>query len=142
MIDEKSLRKPGFNEENCVPVALADGQIFYFPRVWLELRPRFVQGRATEMKMVSSAGSELDSHLKAVETAAEAGEGDWAMEAASLAAFMLSKNYDLTDDVLSDILVFPINGPNAYELLRTIMDVARGRTDPKEPETSGSDAPS
>ncbi len=142
MFNEKDLRKQNVDPENCIPVVLADGQPWLFPRVWLSLRPVFKGGKATEMRLTSSIGTEFDAMKQAVEDAALSEEGNWPLAAANLAAFLLEKNYDITDEALSEILVFPTSGEHAYELLRTIMDVAHGRTDPKELTPTGSDAPS
>ncbi len=142
MTPESELRKSGLDPENCVPVTLGDGQQWLFPRVWLALRPSFKSGRASEMTLFSSLGTEFDARKKAIEDATASENGDWPLAVADLAAFMLAQSYDIPDETLSEILVFPTTGEHAYELLRAIMDVANGRTDPKEPTTSGSDAPS
>ncbi len=141
-MNESEFRKPSFDLENTVPVVLADNQAWHFPRIWFVLRPAFSGGRATGTNLTSSIGTELDDLIKAVEAAAAKGDGSWPTETASLAAYMLSKTYDLTDEMLSELLVFPASGEHAYELLREILDVARGEHSPKGLTTSGSDVPS
>ncbi len=141
-MNEAEFRKPTFDLEDTVPVTLGDNTEWRFPRIWFSLRPRFSGGRATAMKLTSSAGTEFDALKQAVEDAPGDEGGDWTLAAANLAAYLLSLNYDLTDEQLQELLVFPTTGEHAFALFRTIMAVASGTADPKAPTTSGSDAPS
>ncbi len=141
-MNEAEFRRLDFNLENTTPVVLGDGTAWHLPRIWLSLRPSFSGGKATAMKLTSSAGTEFDVLRQAADDAAVAGDDGWPMAVASLGAYLLLQNYALDDAHLEALLVFPTTGENAYELLRTIMGVANGRHDPKETETSGSAAPS
>jgi hypothetical protein len=131
MIDEKALRKPTFDESNSAPVVLADGQTWYLPKPWLEVRPTFRGGRAVDSLPALTCGAEFDSLRDAVQTA----EGDEIITAgATLAAHMLLLNYDVSDAQLSTLLVFRTE----VSWLREAMAIANGATGPKA-SSAGSD---
>ena len=124
MIDEKALRKPTFDETNSSPVVLADGQTWYLPKPWLEVRPTFRGGRAVESVPVLTCGPAFDSLKNTVENA----EGDEIITAgATLTAHMLLVNYDLTDEQLAALLIFRAE----VAWLREAMAVANGASAPK-----------
>ena len=66
MIDEKAKRKPNFDERNSAPVVLADGQTWFVPKPWLEIRPVFRKGKAVTAYPVLTCGAELDALIEAM----------------------------------------------------------------------------
>ena len=131
MIDEKTKRRPTFDEANSAPVVLADGQTWWMPKPWLEVRPTFRGGRAVDSAPALTCGPEFDAVKKAVDDA----EGDDIITAgATLAAHMMLLNYDLADDQLGTLLVFRAN----QTWLRDACAIANGATAPKA-SSAGSD---
>ena len=65
MLDEAAKRKPNFDERNAAPVVLADGQTWYVPKPWLEVRPVFRGGKAVRAYPVLTCGPELDALIEA-----------------------------------------------------------------------------
>ena len=87
MIDEASKRKPNFDERNAAPVVLADGQTWFVPKPWLEIRPVFRGGKPVSAYRVLTCGPELDGLVEAIK---DADDLDLQVSAvASLAAHLL-----------------------------------------------------
>lgn len=129
MIDEKSKRKPNFDEANSAPVVLADGQAWHVPKPWLEVRPVFRGGKPVSAYRVLTCGPELD---ELVEALAESDELDAQVVAvASLAAYMLRWNYDLTDADLDQLLAFRCSDPASLQWMHDVFAIAVGRSGPK-----------
>lgn len=125
MIDEKSLRKPAFDEANSAPVVLADGQAWHFPKPWYAVRPRFRNGRVESVPMVATAGTEFHRLREAVREAARGGEPDpFYMAATQFAAHMLSANYEVPDEVLDEILTVPVDRERTW--VNDVIAVANG----------------
>jgi hypothetical protein len=124
LIDEKTVRKPTFDEANSAPVVLGDGQSWFLPKPWLEVRPVFRGGRAVDTLPVMTTGPEFD----ALRDAVHAAEGDdIILTAANLAAYMLSRNYDLADEQFATILAFR----DGATWLRDVVRHAAGVSAPK-----------
>jgi hypothetical protein len=129
MIDEKSKRKPNFDERNSAPVVLADGQVWHVPKPWLEIRPVFRSGRAVTAYPVLTSGSQLDELLDAIGGC----EDLYAQIAAvaTLGAHLLQWHYDLDDRELDQILAFRVADERSLDWLKQIVAVATGRSGPK-----------
>lgn len=131
MLDEKALRRPNFDELNSAPVVLADGQTWSLPKPVLIVRPVFRGGRAVDSVPVLTCGPEFTERKDAVFAA----EGEAIIPAgADLAAYMLLRHYDLSDDQLGELLGFDAGAG----WLREVMAVANGLTAPKV-SSAGSD---
>jgi hypothetical protein len=131
MFDEKALRKPAFDETTSAPVVLADGQEWWLPKPWLEVRPVFRGGKAVDTVGLMTAGGEFDALKNAVHDA----ENDGAIvAAANLAAYMLTRNYDLADEQLSALLGWR----EGSTWLRDVMRHCAGVNGPK-PGSAGGD---
>ncbi len=129
MIDEKSKRKPNFDERNAAPVVFADGQSWFVPKPWLEIRPVFRKGRAVTAYPVLTHGAELDSLVEAM---AECDDLDaQVVAAASLAACLLTWHYDLTDAELDQLLAFRASDATSLEWMKQSFAIATGRSGPK-----------
>jgi hypothetical protein len=129
LIDERSKRKPNFDERNSAPVVLADGQSWFIPKPWLEIRPVFRGGRAVTAYRVLTCGAELDALVEAL---ADSEDLDGQVTAvASLAAHLMCWHYELTDAELDGLLAFRAADAASLSWLRDIFAVATGRSGPK-----------
>jgi hypothetical protein len=129
MLDEKAKRKDNFDERNSAPVVLADGQSWFIPKPWLEIRPVFRGGKPVSAYRVLTAGPELDALVEAM---AQCEDLDCqVIAAASLAAHLLCWHYDLTDAELDSLLAFRAADPASLNWLRDVCAIATGRSGPK-----------
>jgi hypothetical protein len=124
VIEENSCRGPKFQEERAVQVTFAGGSKFLVPRPWLVIRPTFQNGRAVyanakvedpevevflttlrESHPVAEPTAELGFASEAERLAEEDDRNTkWLLAAAELAACLLRRNYDLSDDQLTELL--------------------------------------
>lgn len=125
-LDEGALRRSEFDEVNSVPVVLADGQQWYFPKPWLQIHATFQNGRAVQTCPVLTYGSEIDDLIKAIGECQD--NTALLMGAASLAGFMLTANYRLSDEALNELLAIRIGDRESWSWVKTIMDIATGQT--------------
>jgi len=129
MIDEKTRRKPNFDERNSSPVVLADGQTWHLPKPWLELRPVFRDGKPVTAYGLLTSGAELDELVEAI------GEAETfraqVVGAASLAARLLLHHYDLSDADLDELLRFRVSDPASLAWMENVIEIATGQSGPK-----------
>lgn len=137
---EKYRRKTDLNLESCVPIQLADGQEWYFPRPMIELRPRFDGSKPISLSRYVTWGEDLDDLLLAVSNATTADGDAIILAVLRLGGDMLLQNYDLTQEELQQLFRYRIDDPtgNSDEMFRTIIEVATGRlrgyaANPKRP---------
>jgi len=135
MLEEKARRKPNFDEANSVSVALADGQVWYLPKPWLEIRPTFRGGRTTANYPVSTYGPEIDALINAIAQADDSLEQLSGI--ATLAAYLLTQHYDLDDPDLDELLCFRLNDESSTDWARKVIDVATGHSGPKRSRAGG-----
>ena len=105
MLDEKTKRKPNFDERNAAPVVLADGQSLVRP----ETVARDPAGVSRRPGGDGVSGADLRAELDAlIEAIAEADDrrSRKIVAVASLAAYLLRWHYDLTDAELDQLLAF------------------------------------
>lgn len=135
-LDEIALRKSSFSEEDSARVEMADGQRWALRRPVLRIRPKFENGRAVATPMLPylEGGSELQSYIDAVNA-----DGDFVTAALNVGAYLLSFNYDLSDDQLAELFSFAEGGDDQFDWIGRIVRVANGIDAPKGP-TSGGDA--
>jgi hypothetical protein len=129
MTDERSRRKTLFDETNSVAVVLADGQTWYVPKPWLELRPGFRDGKAVGAFTVLTYSREVDDLIARL--ADSQTFVDQMSTVATLAAWLLQFQYDLTDADLDQLLAYRRNDPASLAWARTVIEVATGRSGPK-----------
>jgi hypothetical protein len=135
MIDEKAKRKETIREADSAPVVLADGQTWYLPKPWLEVRPVFRGGKPTSVYRVLTCGAELDALIEAL---ADVEDLDGQVVAvASLAAYMLRWNYELDDSELDQLLCFRCSDPTSLQWMRDVFSVATGQSGPKASSAGG-----
>ena len=123
MIDELSKRRPTFDEANSHPVTLGDSQTWHLPKPVVRHRPVFKGGNADYARAVND-----DPELALVKTIEEE---DSYISIANMAAWLLGKNYDLSDDDLGDILTYDPDDKSPDRWPLKVLAVAYGRTGPK-----------
>jgi hypothetical protein len=129
MIDELERRKDTFDLASSAPVRLADGQLWHFPKPWLEVRPLFRRGVAGTTYRVLTCGAELDRLIEAMSESDDL-EGQVAA-AATLAAHLLLFQYDLADSDLDQLLAFRLGDETSCDWMRDVFAIAVGRSGPK-----------
>lgn len=139
---EQYRRKVDLDISRCIPVRLADGNEWHFPRPMLELRPRFDGAKPVALTKHVTWGEELDDIVQAIATA-EPGE-DLILAVLRLGGDLLLRNYDLTQGELERLFRYRVNDPTGQsdEMIKAVIDVATGRlmgyaADPK-PHADGS----
>jgi hypothetical protein len=129
VLSELKQRKTSFDEVNSVGVVLADGQTWYLPKPWLEVRPTFQSGRAVANYPVNTYGPEIDVLIGSI------GEAEHTLAqlvgVATLTAYLLRQNYDLADEDLDRLLCFRVSDPTSMAWTTTAMAVATGQSGPK-----------
>ncbi len=124
MTDERAKRRSGFDERNSVRITLADGARWAFPKPWLEVHASFREGRAVSTYAVLTYGPELDELVNAVGECRD--NATLIIGAATLGAFLLQHNYDLTDEDLDRLFAVRVNDPSSWEWARAVIEVATG----------------
>ena len=129
MLNEKVKRRETFDERNSVPIMLADGQKWAFPKPWLEIRASFKGGKPQTTYPVLTYGPELDVLVKAIGECRD--NAALLCGTASLGAYLVSQNYDLSDEDLDQLFAFRLGDSASWDWARAVMDVATGRSGPK-----------
>jgi hypothetical protein len=137
--DEETLRKSCFDLSNSVPIVLADGQTWFLPKPWLEIRPVFRLGRAYSAGRVLTYGDDLDQRVKEIGQCTE--ESAIIAAIASLGAYLLSVTYELRDSDLEELFHFRVGDQGSLDWAKQVMDVATGQSGPKV-FSGGGDFPS
>jgi hypothetical protein len=108
VLDEKTLRKPGFSEG--YKVKLADGQEWTFPKPRLLLKPKFVNGRI-DVSSGPSFGPNYDTALDIALGAVEVEPEEWMRTKFDAAVRLLRANYELSDTDVVELLTFEMGNP-------------------------------
>jgi hypothetical protein len=132
---EGQCRKECFDEKNSAPVVLADGQTWYLPKPWLEIRPVFRNGRADTSYPVLSYGPELDALIGAIADCEDGAVQICAV--ASLGAYLLTTQYQLDDPDLDTLFAFRSGDEGSLEWTRSVIEIATGRSGPKVSRAGG-----
>ena len=128
MLDEKALRREGWDEEKGSLVTLADGQDWLFVRPVVRLHPRYKDGVKT-LAYRSNLGPEFDAMRQAVESSrTEDGDG-FALAVLDLGVYLLGLTYDLSLDDRADLVGWSPSGGD--DILGTILTIANGGGAPK-----------
>lgn len=120
---ERYRRRPDFQEENCTPVQLSDGQSWYLQRPWLEVIPHFVSGEAVDCVRMPSLG-DLDPLLLSI--ADEADPIKQSLLVLTLGAMLLQRSYDVSDQEMSRLFILRPGDPDSDRMLCEIIAVATG----------------
>ncbi len=124
MSDERAKRNPEFDEQNSTWITLADGGQWAFPKPWLEIRATFRGGRAAASYPVLTYGPELEGLVNAIDECRD--NTALLVGAASLGAYLLRRNYDLSDDDLDRLFAIRIGDPSSWEWAKAVIGVATG----------------
>jgi hypothetical protein len=121
MLEEQSLRAAGFDASLSVEVSFAAGARFHVRRPTVVIRAQFVNGKPigasaalddpevagllTELREAHTGSGVTISALESDQLAEEEAKNTrWYLAAAALAACLLRRNYDLSDEQLGDLL--------------------------------------
>jgi hypothetical protein len=127
-MDECSKRRPETfvaEPNQAAPVVFGDGTAWYLPLPWLELRPKFEGGKCTRVYRAIAYGGGLDEILAGI---AEAEDDTTAIVgAASVAAALLKRQYELEETELDQLLSFRPAEPQSIKWIGEVMEIATGR---------------
>lgn len=129
MLLESLKRREGFDAGRSHPVVLSDGQTWLLPKPWIAIHPVFRDGRPVDEWRCLTYGPELDALIERIKDSDDLVEQVTA--GVALAALLLTRNYDLTDDELAEVLVYRAGDPASRAMLESVLDVVTGRTGPK-----------
>lgn len=124
MSDERAKRKPEFDERNSVWITLADGARWAIPKPWLEVHASFRGGRAVSSHPVLTYGPELDELVGAIGECRD--NAALIIAAASLGAYLLRHQYELSDEELDRLFAVRVGDPTSWDWARAVLDVATG----------------
>jgi hypothetical protein len=137
-LDEKTLRRAGFDEANSHPVTMPGGATFYLPKPMIRIRPVFRDGKRVDEARLCTDDPEFDRLKEAVTAATSDEEADFGGAVTDLAAWMLLKNYGLTDEQLGEAFEVGVEGEIANQAWMTeVMAIAHGRGTRSFPDGSG-----
>jgi hypothetical protein len=131
VLDEKSLRRPGFKED--IPIELADGQQWHVPRPVVEFGMVWGDdGRPTFRRSSLGFGSD---HMALLDEFYAASLAEQYNIMAQMACNLLRINYDLDQAALTSLLPYRPSDPANVRMWEALAGVATGNPDPKdEPE--------
>ncbi|SRR5579883_2461142 len=126
MLNEITKRRPECDPANSVPIRMADGQEWLFPKPWLQIHASFRGGKAERHYPVVTAGPELDELVAAISRCED--NAALLSGAATLGAHLLCRNYDLDDRELDLLFAFRPSDPDSWEWAREVIGVATGQS--------------
>jgi hypothetical protein len=124
VLDEKGLRRPECDERTSVAVRLADGNDWLLPKPFVEIHASFRGGKAEATFPVLTYGPELDALIEAVGECRD--NAAILCGAATLGAYLVTRNYDLDDSQLDMLFAFRPGDPGSWDWINAVMDVATG----------------
>lgn len=122
---EKYRRRADFDPEGCEPIWLSDGQEWMFPTPWLEVTPVFRDGVAIDRTKQITCGPELDLLIERI--GHEIDGPKQILAVMTLGAFLLQRNYDVTDEELGILFRYKVGDEESDEMIRAIIEVATGK---------------
>jgi hypothetical protein len=125
MLDEEAKRGPDFiGPPNAVGIVFGDGSTWFVPLPWLEYRPVFKNFVATECRQRFTYDRVIDDMLG--EICDDGDAGTLTIAAASVAASLLKRQYDLTEPELDGLLCFRPDVPESMTWISDVVKAARG----------------
>ncbi len=121
MILESERRRDTFQGAS-VPIVLADGQAWCFPKPFVQLTPRIEGRTCVSVDTSTHFGAEFDALMTRL---SEAESMAWT-DLFSVAAFLLMWNYELSGDEMAGLLCYRHDDPESHDRLNDILDVALG----------------
>jgi len=132
MLDEKSLRKPGFTEGH--KLKLADGQEWTFPRPRIRLKPKIVDGKV-EIGGGPSFGPEYDEQLDILFGAVEVDPVERLRVKFDMAVRLLAANYNLKPEDYAELIILEPGEPTSDERWEQLSNVLLGNAPKPLPAT-------
>ncbi len=118
-----------------MPIRLADGQEWAFPKPFLQIHASFDGGKARATWPVLTYGPALDALIEAMGECDD--NADLLVAGASLGAFLLRQNYSLEDRELDMLFAFQPGVPESWDWVNAVIDVATGQNAPKRGSGGG-----
>jgi hypothetical protein len=128
MLDEKALRKPSWDEASGEWVTLTDGQQWLFPKPWVDVYPKFVDG-VPVLGSETNFGPEFDAKLKAAKDATS--DDDFCLTVFVLAMDMLGRNYTLAEADYSALVRWRRGSAMGESIISAAYGIAQGTSGPK-----------
>ena len=122
-LDEKSLRKPGFNAG--VTVTMADGQEWTLPKPRMRLVPKIVEGKV-EIGGGPTFGPEFDDKLDILFGVVVADPNERLRIKFDVAVRLLSANYDLQPEHFAELIVLDPDDLASDERWQQLCDAMMG----------------
>lgn len=132
MLDERALRKPGFQEG--YRVKLADGQEWAFPKPRMVFKPKIVNG-TIDFDGGPSFGPEFDDKLEVLLGVREATPVERLRIKFEMAVRLLKANYDLRDEDFGELIVLVVGDPVSDERWDELDKVLAGSSPKPSPAT-------
>ena len=140
MLDEKSLRKPGFLEG--VRIKLADGQEWEIPKPVYQIFPKFQDDGSCSVHSKVTFGGEIDYFLDLDAAPEGADIVDDITRRMMVMGKLLRRNYDLTGEQLSSLLSMNRREPESAAMWLVIDRILVGEMpdgpDSPKPSADGS----
>lgn len=124
MPTESEKRRPTFDLAASHPVVMGDGQTWYLPKPHTRMRPKLA-GRKVVATLVVTDDPEFNALVQAIE------DEDSYASVVQMAAYLLDRNYDLTDDEMSEVLTYDPADQSPERWTIGVMNTIYGRTGPK-----------
>lgn len=138
MLSEREFRRPTLDEATSVAVEFPGGT-FLVPKPVVYLRPVFAGGKRSSEARLCTDDPEFDRLKEAVSAAADDDGADFSGVMLDIAAHMLLRNYDLSDDDLGRLFAIREDGEGvSVAWWAEVMAIAHGRSPKASPATSGS----
>ena len=132
MLDERALRKPGFQEGH--RLLLADGQEWAFPKARMILKPQISDGKI-DIGGAPTFGPEFDDKLEVILGAREATPVERLRMKFEMAVRLLAANYDLKPEDFGTLIVLEPGDPASEERWKALDDVLVGNAPKPSPAT-------
>jgi hypothetical protein len=124
MLDEKSLRRPGFSEG--YKVKLADGQEWTFPKPRIQFRPQLGPDGRVEVGGGPSFGPEYDHEFDVLFGVVEVDALERLRVKFEMLVRLLTANYRLSADEVAELLVLEPGNDASDQLWDELSNVLMG----------------
>lgn len=122
LLDERRYRRDAFNEDLSVPVEMASGSVWFFPKPYVAFQPVFKEGKPADLIPFYSHGPELDPLIDLISETED--ETERLVLMLGLAAKLMLQNYDLTDHELNTLLYLKADEPTTVRVLVDVFRIA------------------
>lgn len=136
MLDQKALRRDTFSEG--YEVELWDKQMWTLPKPRLKFRPILGDDGSVSPGCKSGFGPEYDEKLDILNCVVEANNWDYLTVAFEVLVRLLLANYDLTQQDVSDLIMFDPEDEDNQEQWKPIIRAIRGLVPKPTPDISDS----